>query len=97
MSNTPVDVLVSITSEGPVVPYQFAIVNECWLSGKPSGPADSYERFDLIGPFLDGPGAAVLTTVTVNLNPVPSGAICKVSIANGKTTVKGSTSQYTVT
>ena len=42
-------------------------------------------------------GAAVRTTVTVSRDPVPFGAVCKASIANGNTTVKGSTSQYTVT
>jgi hypothetical protein len=95
-ANTPVNVLVSITSEAPVVPYEYAIVNECWFSGRAAGRADSYERFDLIGPFFDGPGDAVETTVTVNLNPVPSGAVCKVFIAKGNTAVKGSTTQYTV-
>jgi hypothetical protein len=34
--------------------------------------------------------------VTVNLQPVPEGSACKVSIVRNNTTVKGSTTAYTV-
>ena len=95
-ANTPVDVLVSITSTAPVVAYEYSIVNQCWLSGRYAGHFDSYERFDLTGPFFAGAGGAAETTVTINLQPIPAGAVCKVFIVKGNTVLKGSTTEYTV-
>jgi len=94
-ANTPADVDVSITGGAPIVPYEYSIVNRCWFSGKTTGPSDSYEGFDLIGPWFDV-GGTPHTTVTVNNNPVPAGAACKVSIFHNNTLVKGSTTAYTV-
>ena len=94
-ANTPTDVDVSITGGAPIVPYEYSVLNLCWFSGRTNGPSDSYERFDLIGPWFDVGGTAH-TTVTVNNNPVPAGAACKVSIAHNNTAVKGSTTSYTV-
>src|SRR5262245_26314765 len=54
---TPTDVDVSIVGGAPIVPYEYSIENRCWFSGKPSGPSDSYERFDLAGPWFDVGGA----------------------------------------
>ena len=95
-ANTPVQVLASITTESPVVPYEYSIVNQCWFSGRFAGHYDSYERFDLIGPWFEGPGGAAQTTVTINLQPVPVGAACKVAIVKGNTVLKGSTTEYHV-
>ena len=94
-ANTPTDVDVSITGGAPIVPYEYSILNQCWFSAKISGPSDSYERFDLIGPWFDV-GGTPHTTVTVNNNPVPANAACKVSIVHNNTVVKGSTTIYTV-
>jgi hypothetical protein len=95
-SDQPVSVLVSIVSDAPVVPYEFSVLNECWFSGRYAGHYDSYERFDLIGPWFAGPGGSAQTTVNVNLQPVPAGTVCKVSIVRNNTTVKGSPTSYTV-
>ena len=94
--NQPVDVLVSIVSDAPIVPYQYSVENRCWFSGRYAGHFDSYERFDLLGPWFAGPGGSAQTTVTINLQPVPLGAACKVSIVQNNTTVKGSTTSYSV-
>jgi hypothetical protein len=95
-ANTPTDVDVSISGGQPVVPYEYAIENRCWFSGKTSGPSDSYERFDLFGPWVVGADGLPHTTVTVNNNPVPVGANCKVAIVHNNTTVKGSTTSYPI-
>lgn len=94
--NHPVDILVSISTTAPVVPYEYSVVNRCWFSGKYSGQGDSYERFDLAGPFFAGPDGAVQTTVTINLQPIPEGSACKVYIAKNNTVLKGSTTTYEV-
>ena len=94
--NQPVDVRASIVTEAPVVPYEYSLLNQCWFSGRFAGHFDSYERFDLIGPWFAGPGGAAETTVTINLQPIPADAVCKVSIVKNNTTVKGSTTSYTV-
>jgi len=94
-ANTPTDVDVSITGGAPIVPYEYSVVNRCWFSGRTTGPSDSYERFDLIGPWFDV-GGTPHTTVTVNNNPIPDGAACKVFIMHSNTLVKGSTTAYTV-
>jgi hypothetical protein len=95
-ANQQVQVLASITSEGPVVPYAYAVLNQCWFSGRSAGHFDSTERVDLTGPWFAGPGGAAQTTVSINLQPVPAGAACRVSIVRGSTTVKGSTTSYPV-
>jgi len=92
---TPTDIDVSIVGGAPIVPYEYSLENRCWFDGKTSGPSDSYERFDLIGPWFDV-GGTPHTTVTVNNNPVPSGAACKVSVVHNNTVVKGSSTNYTV-
>jgi hypothetical protein len=89
------DVTASITSETPIAPYEFSIENRCWFSGRFNGHFDSYERFDIAGPWFDVGGVPTIT-VQVNLNDVPAGSACRVSIVRGNTVVKGSTSSYTV-
>ena len=92
----PVDVRVRIVSDAPIVPYEYSVLNQCWFSGRYAGHFDSYERFNLIGPWFAGPGGSAETTVTVNLQPIPADSVCKVSIVRNNTTVKGSTTSYTV-
>jgi hypothetical protein len=95
-ASTPTDVDVSIVGGAPVVPYEYSLVNSCWFTGKVSTPADSYERFDLIGPWFVGSDGQPHSTVSVNNNPVPAGSVCKVFVAHNNTTVKGSTTTYSV-
>ena len=94
-ANTPTDIDVSIVGGAPIVPYEYSLENRCWFDGKTSGPSDSYERFDLIGPWFDV-GGTPHSTVTVNNNPVPAGSKCKVQIMHNNTAVKGSLTQYNV-
>ena len=96
-ADTPTDVRVTISTTAPVVPYEYSLVNRCWFNGKTSGPSDSFERFDLIGPWSEpSPGAPPTTVETVNVQPVPAGAKCKVYIIKNNTVVKGSTTSYNV-
>ncbi len=92
----PVDVLVSIVSDAPIVPYEYSVLNQRWFSGRYAGHFDSYERFDLLGPWFAGSDGSAQTTVTINLQPVPADSVCKVSILRNNTTVKGSTTEYAV-
>lgn len=97
VTDTPTDVEVTIKTGAPVVPYEYSLVNKCWFSGKTSGPSDSYERFDLIGPWSEpAPGDPPTTIETVNVQPVPAGAKCKVYVIKNNTVVKGSTTIYSV-
>lgn len=95
VAGTHADVTASITSPTPIAPYEFSIENRCWFSGRFSGHFDSYERFDIAGPWFDVGGVPTIT-VQVNLNDIPAGAACRVSIVRGNTVVKGSTSSYVV-
>jgi len=94
-ANTPTNIDVSIVGGAPIVPYEYSVLNLCWFSGRTSGPSDSYERFDLIGPWFDV-GGTPHTTVSVNNNPVPAGAKCKVSLMHNNTAVKGSATTYDI-
>ena len=95
-ADQPVEVRVSIASDAPIVPYEYSVLNQCWFSGRYAGHYDSYERFDLLGPWFAGPGGSAQTTVTINLQPIPADSVCKVSILRNNTTLKGSTTSYTV-
>jgi hypothetical protein len=99
--DTPTDVRVTINTTAPVVDYEYSLVNKCWWNpAKTSGPPNSYERFDLIGPWFapetGDPAGAVVAYVAVNVQPVPEDAKCKVYIVKNNTVVKGSTTAYTV-
>jgi hypothetical protein len=97
VTDTPTEVEVTINTTAPVVPYEYSLVNRCWFDGKTSGPSDSYERFDLIGPWSEpSPGDPPTTVETVNVQPVPAGSKCKVNIVKNNTAVKGSTTTYNV-
>ncbi|MBA4180758.1 MAG: hypothetical protein C0506_09240 [Anaerolinea sp.] len=95
--DTPTDVEVTISTTAPVVPYEYSVINKCWFSGKTSGPSDSFERFDLAGPWFEPePGDPPTMIVSVNVQPVPEGAKCKVYLIKNNTVVKGSTTTYSV-
>ena len=97
VSDTPTLVEVTINTTAPVVPYEYSLVNKCWFDGKTSGPSDSYERFDLAGPWSEpSPGDPPTSFETVNVQPVPAGSKCKVNIVKNNTAVKGSTTTYNV-
>ena len=83
----------SVTSATPIAPYEFSVENRCWFSGRFSRHFDSYERFDIAGLWYSV-GGTPTTTTQVNLNDVPAGAVCRVSLFRGSTAVKGSTTSY---
>lgn len=100
-AGVPTEIKVAINTGAPVVPYEYSLVNRCWFgTDKTNGRSDSYERFDLIGPWFDADGDPATVdpyaVVTVNLNPVPAGATCKVVIVKNNTTLQGSTTVYSV-
>ena len=64
-ADTPTDLELTITTGAPVVPYEYSLVNKCWFDGKTSGSSDSFERFDLAGPWYEpDPGGPPTMTVT---------------------------------
>ena len=94
-----VDVDVSVVSATPVVAYEYAIQNECWFSGKTSGPPDSYQRDDIVNWVYSSPpahGDVPHAIMTVYLDTVPAGATCKVFLMKNNTLVKGSVTKYPV-
>ena len=99
ISGFSVDVDVSVVSATPVVPYEYAIQNECFFSGKVSGPPDSYQRDDIVNwNYSSEPpyGSVPHAIMTVNLLTVPAGSACKVFLVKNNTVVKGSTTKYKV-
>jgi hypothetical protein len=92
----PLTVQVSLAGVYPIVPYDFVLENRCWFGGRYAGPVSSTETYPLLGPWFDGGPLGATSSQVVDLTPVPSGAVCRVSIARGSTPVKGSTTAYSV-
>ena len=85
--------LVDVAIDGiiPVVPYEYAIQNECAWGKKAT--STSYQRDDIVDwTFVEGGNPAA--TMPVYLQSVPAGAKCKVFLMRGSTQVKGSASSY---
>ncbi|HET6968513.1 MAG TPA: hypothetical protein VFI44_09560 [Ornithinibacter sp.] len=70
--------------------------NRWWLSGRYAGPHDCAQTYPLLGPWFAAPGGGSSSQESVNLDDVPSGAACKVSISRGSSPVKGSSTAYAV-
>ena len=99
ISGSSVDVDVSVVSATPAVPYEYAIQNECYFSGRFSGRPDSYQRDDIVNWIYSEPppiGEVPHAIMTVNLLTVPAGSACKVFLVKNNTVVKDSTTKYTV-
>lgn len=94
-----VDVQVEVISATPVVAYEYSIVNQCWFTGRASGPSDSYQRDDIVNWVFSSPpahGTVPQAIMPVDLTSVPEGATCKVSLVKNNTLVKGSVTKYVV-
>ena len=92
-SGQTLSVDASVHSNTPVVPYEYAIRNECGIAGK---PGYSVQQDDIVT-WTSGTLTDPHVTMPIYLQSVPSGSKCKVFlIRNGTVTVKGSTSSYTV-
>jgi hypothetical protein len=95
----PADVDVSVVSDTAVVPHEYALHNECYFSGKVSGPANWYQTDDIVNWIYSAPPpyrGVPHAIMTVYLNTVPAGATCKVFLVQGNRVVKGSTTEYKV-
>jgi hypothetical protein len=95
VAGQPLTIDVTLRGVYPVVPYEFILTNQCWFSGRFAGHYDSLETWPLLGPWYDDNGGS-RSTETINLNDIPSGAVCKVSITHSSSPVKGSTTSYAV-
>jgi len=87
------DVLASVHSVTPVVPYEYAIQNECSVPGKPGSTIQNDDIVYWTSISTDGDPQA---TMPIHLESVPQNATCKVFIVRNNTVVKGSTTSYTV-
>lgn len=91
-SGATLDVEVSVTSEGPVVPYEFQIQNECQL---PDRGGRSLQRDDIVE-WVYEVDSDPHTVMPVYLQSIPAGSKCKVFLTRGNVQLKGSVSSYTV-
>lgn len=88
------DVDASVHSTAPVVPYEYAIRNECGVAGK---PGSSTQQDDIVTWTSEDANGDPHVTMPIYLQTVPAGSKCKVFLVrNGNVVVKGSTSSYTV-
>lgn len=81
-----------VFSEGPVVPYEIAIQNECQL---PNRGGRTVQR-DAIVDWVDTEDSYPHTVMPIHLQAIPAGSKCKVFLIRGNTQLKGSVSSYTV-
>jgi hypothetical protein len=83
----------SVHSATPVVPYEYAVRNECGIAGK---PGYSVQQDDIVYWTSQDANGDPHVTLPIYLQSVPQGSKCKVFlIRNGTVTVKGSTLGYT--
>lgn len=90
-AGTTLDVDVTVTSETPVVAYEYSIQNECKLPDRTL----TYQRDDIVYWSL-GLDNKPHATMPVYLQSVPVGATCKVFLMRNNTQVKGSVTSYPV-
>ena len=83
----------TVHSNIPVVPYEYAIRNECGIAGK---PGYSIQQDDIVS-WTSGTLTDPHVTMPIYLQTVGVGSKCKVFLVrNGNVVVKGSTTSYTV-
>ena len=92
VSGATLNVEVSVTSVGPVVPYEFQIQNECQL---PAKGGRTVQRDDIATWVFEDDGDPH-TTMPVYLQSIPEGSKCKVFLTRGNVQLKGSVTSYTV-
>jgi hypothetical protein len=81
-----------VFSEGPVVPYEIAIQNECQL---PDRGGRTVQRDGIVA-WVDTADSYPHVVMPVYLQSIPQGSKCKVFLMRGNTQLKGSVSSYTV-
>jgi hypothetical protein len=92
VSGTTLWVEVSVQSDGPVVPYEFQIQNECQL---PNKGGRTVQRDDIVE-WVYVEGEDPTTQMPVYLQSIPAESKCKVFLTRGNVQLKGSLSSYTV-
>jgi hypothetical protein len=84
----------SVHSITPVVPYEYAIRNECGIAGK---PGYSIQQDDIVYWTSEDSNGDPHVTMPIHLQSVPKDSKCKVFLVrNGNVSVKGSTYSYVV-
>jgi len=91
-SGTTMRVQVTIHTAAPVVPYEYAIQNECAL---PSKGGSTLQHDDIVA-WTDVVGGDPATTMPIDLGTIPVGSKCKVFLMHGNVVIKGTTKSYTV-
>ena len=90
---------VSVVSNTPATPHEYALQNECHFSGNVSAPPDSVQKDDIVEWTYSAPppyGEVPHAIMTVRLDKVPAGSICQVFLVKGRSVVQGSTTRYRV-
>jgi hypothetical protein len=81
-----------VFSEGPVVPYEISIQNECQL---PDRGGRTLQRDDIVD-WVDTAETYPHTVMPIYLQAIPAGSKCRVFLVRGNTQLKGSVSSYVV-
>ena len=92
VAGTTLEVEAFIDSVYPVVPFEYAIQNECQL---PNKGARTIQRDDIVY-WTDVDGGLPHAIMPVYLQSIPEGSKCKVFLMRGNVQVKGSVTSYTV-
>ena len=92
VTGTTLDVEAWIDSVVPVVPYEYAIQNECSL---PNKGGRTIQRDDIVY-WTDVDGELPHAVMPIYLQSIPEGSKCKVFLMRGNVQVKGSVTSYTV-
>ena len=88
------NVRFTVLGTTPVVPYEYALENVC-ITGKGGGYRVGQHDSIVYWTDHDSDGNPQVT-MAVNLQSVPAGAACKISLVRNNVAVKGSTVSYTV-
>ncbi len=88
---------VSVVSETPVVPYEYAIQNECNFAGKTNGRPDSIQTDAIVNWLYSDPTNTIPHAIMpIYFTKIPAGSFCKMFLLKNNQVVKGSTTSYTV-
>lgn len=97
VSGSAVDVRATAVSEIPVVPYEYAIQNECSFTGRTNGRPDSIQTDPIVDwRYSEAGGTVPVAIMPVYFTTIPAGSACKVFLLRNNQVVKGSVTQYTV-
>ena len=87
-----VEAVIEVADVIPVVPFEYAIQNECSL---PNRGGRTIQRDDIVY-WIDEAGGFPHTVMPIYLQSIPEGSKCKAFLMRGNVQVKGSVSSYVV-